>query len=65
MMGALGPASCGYKKEEVQDIARTLMEKTDAIFYSGHCTGTVAFEWLKEILEDKLEAIQTGKEFDI
>lgn len=65
MMGVLGPSSCGYKKEEVQNIARILMENTDASFYSGHCTGTVAFDWLKEILKDKLIAFQTGKEFDI
>lgn len=63
MMGAMGPSSCSYKKEEVQDIARRLMEQTDASFYSGHCTGTIAYEWLKEILGDKLEAFQTGKTF--
>lgn len=63
MMGVMGASSCGYSKEEVQSIARKLMEKTDASFYSGHCTGTVAYEWLKEILGEKLEAFQTGKTF--
>lgn len=65
MMGVMGPSSCSYSKEEVQNIARNLMEKTDACFYSGHCTGTIAYEWLKEILEDRLDAFQTGKIFDI
>ena len=63
MMGVMVASSCGYSKEEVQSIARKLMEKTDASFYSGHCTGTVAYEWLKEILGEKLEAFQTGKTF--
>lgn len=65
MMGALGTASCSYSKEEVQNIARQLTKSSDACFYSGHCTGTVAYEWLKEILKDRLEAFQTGKIFDI
>lgn len=65
MMGVSGPSSCSYRKEEVQDIARKLKEKTDASFYSGHCTGTVAYEWLKEILGDRLEVFRTGKIFDL
>ncbi len=65
MMGALGPSSCSYKKEEVQSVAKKLMDSSDAIFYSGHCTGTTAYEWLKEILQERLEAIQTGKTFNI
>lgn len=65
MMGVMGPSSCSYSKEEVQSIARELMEKTDACFYSGHCTGTVAYEWLKEVLGDRLEAFRTGRIFDI
>ena len=65
MMGVMGPSSCSYKKEEVQDIARKLMDNTDACFYSGHCTGTTAYEWLKEVLGDRLVGFQTGKIFDI
>ena len=65
MMGVTGASSCSYKKEEVQNIAKELLEKTDACFYSGHCTGTIAYEWLKEILEERLVAFQTGKTFDI
>lgn len=65
MMGPLGPSSCSYTKEEVQSVAKELMEGTDALFYSGHCTGEVAYEWLKEILQERLEAFQTGKTFDI
>lgn len=65
MMGMMGASSCSYKKEEVQSIAKQLLETTDACFYSGHCTGTVAFEWLKEILGERLEAIHTGRIFDI
>ena len=65
MMGAMGTSSCSYSKEEVQNTARTLIEKTDARFYSGHCTGEIAFDWLKEILGDRLEAFSSGKVFDI
>lgn len=65
MMGVLGPSSCSYNKDEVQNVARELNEMTEACFYSGHCTGVLAYEWLKEILEDRLVAFQTGKTFEI
>ena len=65
MMGITGANSCSYSKEEVQAVATSLKDSSDAKFYSGHCTGTVAFEWLKEILDDRLEAFQSGKVIEL
>lgn len=65
MMGIMGADSCGYSKEEVQKMARKLAASTDAKFFTGHCTGTVAFEWLKEILGNSVEDIHTGKVFEL
>lgn len=65
MMGITGANSASYSKEEVQAVSRKLLESSDAIFYSGHCTGTVAFEWLKEVLNHRLEAFASGKIFEI
>lgn len=65
MMGITGASSCSYKKDEVQHVAKILKESSDAKFYSGHCTGTIAFEWLKEILGDRLEAFSSGKVIEI
>lgn len=65
MMGIKGAASCGYSKEEVQKVAKKLVKSSDAVFFSGHCTGTVAFEWLKEVLGDRLVALCTGKVIEI
>ena len=42
-----------------------LLESSDAVFYSGHCTGSIAFGWLKEIMEDRLEAMASGKVFEV
>lgn len=65
MMGITGVSSCSYKKEEVQDVGKKLIETTDATFYSGHCTGIVAYDWLKEVMGERLNAFQTGKQFEI
>lgn len=65
MMGITGVSSCNYSKEEVQSIARELMGSSDAKFFSGHCTGVVAYAWLEEIMGDRLEAFQTGKIIEI
>ena len=61
MMGTTGPTSCSYSKKEVRGIADGLMKTCDARFYSGHCTGTVAYQWLKEIMGERLEAFYCGK----
>lgn len=61
MMGATGVASCSYSKDEVQEVATKLQGFENIKFYSGHCTGTIAFEWLKEVLGDRLEAFYSGK----
>lgn len=65
MMGITGVDSCSYSKEEVQKVAYGLSESSDARFFSGHCTGMIAYGWLKEILGDRLVAFRTGKEFEI
>lgn len=65
MMGITGADSCSYSKEEVQEVAKKLNESGVGRFYSGHCTGTVAYAWLKEILGDSLEAFHSGKVIEI
>ena len=61
MMGITGATSCSYSKKEVQEVANKLSNSGVVKFYSGHCTGTIAYAWLKEILGDRLEAFQSGK----
>lgn len=61
MMGMTGVSSTSYSKEEVYEVANKLKLTPDVKFYSGHCTGIVAFEWLKDILGDRLEAFEPGK----
>ncbi len=65
MMGADGITSCSYDEKEVKAVADKLLESSDAVFYSGHCTGLIAFRWLKEVLGDRLTALHSGKVFEI
>lgn len=65
MMGITGISSCSYTKQEVQDVAKKLSETSDVKFYSGHCTGTIAYEWLDEILKERLISLSPGKVLQI
>lgn len=65
MMGLLGTKTSSFKQEEVIAVAEQLKESSDACFYSGHCTGTLALEWLKSVLGDRLQAIHSGLKLEI
>ena len=43
----------------ILETAKALSE-TNAVFFSGHCTGTPAFELMKTILGDRLIALHSG-----
>lgn len=51
-----------YMKDEIDGIRQTAQEllKTKALFYTGHCTGQAAFDIMKEIMGDRLQAIHSG-----
>lgn len=61
MMGISGASSCSYTEQEVKAVADKLLESSEAKFYSGHCTGTIAYKWLDEVLGERLETINTGR----
>ena len=65
MMGLGGVTSCGYSRDEVRAVAGKLLGSGCEAFYSGHCTGLIAFGWLEEVLEGRLTALETGKVFEI
>ena len=65
MMGLSGASSCGYSKEEVQEVAGKLLKSSEAKFFSGHCTGTIAFSWLEEVLGERMVALQTGRVIEL
>ncbi|MCF0241946.1 MAG: hypothetical protein HUK25_04870 [Treponema sp.] len=65
MMGPTGPDSCSFSKEDVQKVAEQIKNGCDAVFYSGHCTGSVAYEYLKEVLGERLQKLHSGLEVEI
>ena len=48
--------------DELVDYAKLQKEIT---FYTGHCTGNGAFDYLRKALGDRVQAIQTGKELEV
>lgn len=55
------PGKCAYSKDEVQEIAREMMRLGTSHVYTGHCTGQEGYEWMKEILGERLHYLTTGK----
>ncbi len=55
-----------YTAEEIREIRQTAEElkKMDIRFFSGHCTGIPAFEIMKEIMGEQLQAIHSGEEIE-
>lgn len=65
MMGLSGVSSCSYNKSEVFDVAYKIKEMSNCKFYSGHCTGFVAYNWLEEVLKERIERFYSGKTVEI
>ena len=38
------------------------LAEMDTVFYTGHCTGSVAYDIMKRIMQDKLNPIHSGDE---
>ena len=55
-----------YTQEETDYIRRTADEliKTGALFYTGHCTGRKAYDIMKEMMGDQLQAFHSGSQLE-
>ena len=53
-----------YTDEDKEIILHTAEElaKTDAVFFTGHCTGDFAFDLMKPVMGDRLRRIRSGEE---
>lgn len=65
LMGTLGYKTCAYTKEEVQEIGNKLVNMCDTVFYTGHCTGIPAYEYLLEVMNNQIHDIHTGDIIEI
>ena len=52
-----------YSEDDIANIKETAEEllKTNALYFSGHCTGTFAYGIMKEMMGEKLQSIHSGK----
>lgn len=57
----------GYSEENLENVRQIALElkETDIQFYTGHCTGEVPFEILKEVLGNQVEYVHSGDEIKI
>lgn len=56
--------TCAYSKEEVYDIAKYLLDHVD-ILYTGHCTGDIAYQYLSDIMGERVVQLYSGKVMEI
>lgn len=57
--------SIGGTKQDIKDLGFALLQYPIDKLYTGHCTGKKAYELLKEVLGERLEAIPTGRRISI
>lgn len=52
-----------YTKEDIKNIVDTAyaLKEMNTVFYTGHCTGKTAYDMMKEIMGEKLQAIHSGE----
>jgi 7,8-dihydropterin-6-yl-methyl-4-(beta-D-ribofuranosyl)aminobenzene 5'-phosphate synthase len=52
--------SASGTKDEIEAIAKSLVDQNVGKVYTGHCTGKEAYDFMKNVLADNLGRIQTG-----
>ena len=52
-----------YTQRELDQIRKTaqLLKETGSLFYTGHCTGQRAFEEMKAVMGEQLQALHSGE----
>ncbi len=57
----------GYTEEDLDTVRKIAAElkKLDTTFYTGHCTGEIPYQILKEIMGDQLVYVHSGDEIHI
>ena len=52
-------------KDEVEDIARKMLDRVDGAVYTGHCTGRKGFDVLGSVMGDTLKSFATGASAEV
>ena len=52
-------------RREVEDLARMMLSYPIYMTYTGHCTGTKAFDVLKGVMGDRIMDMRTGTGFEV
>lgn len=56
-----GKEICTFSEDEIKELCTYINNSSLSYVYSGHCTGRVAYQKLKEHLQDTLHLLTTGK----
>lgn len=60
-----GEEYCTFSQEALNELADCFVRENMCKLYTGHCTGTVGAELLKELLGANLEMLMTGRVIEI
>ena len=59
------PGTGATENAELVNSLASELSRRKSVYYTGHCTGTEAFELLRDTLGDRLHYLATGSQFDL
>lgn len=60
-----GVEYCTFSDDEIYCLSEFVKSEKMHKLYTGHCTGAIGYEYLKEHLGEKIEQLSTGKSFNL
>lgn len=65
LMGLMGPTTMKGTEENIEKLGEKLLKQGVKEVYTGHCTGTPAFEVLQRVLGDNIKYLKTGSKIEL
>lgn len=60
-----GKEICTFSYDEIKEMSDYFIKENIQVLYTGHCTGFIGFEMLKEFMHERIQPLTTGSIIEI